>query len=71
MRAYAPISHTFDGILPSGFLYGLTAKQGSGKTALMIAGTIAVIKGDKNILGCEVERAASPMSRSKIRSISA
>jgi AAA domain len=56
MRAYQPISYTFDGILPSGFLYGLTAKQGSGKTALMIAGTIAVIKGDKSILGCDVEQ---------------
>lgn len=56
LRAYEPISYTFDGILPSGFLYGLTAKQGSGKTAFMIAGTIAVIKGDKSILGCEVEQ---------------
>ena len=42
MRSYAPISYTLGGVLPSGYLYGLTAKQGSGKTALMIAAALAV-----------------------------
>ena len=37
MRSYVPISYTLGGILPSGYLYGLTGKQGSGKTALKIA----------------------------------
>lgn len=56
MRSYEPISYTLGGILPSGFLYGLTAKQGSGKTAFMIAATLAVVLGNKDILGCEVEK---------------
>jgi predicted transcriptional regulator len=56
MRGYTPISYTFEGILPSGYLYGLTAKQGSGKTAFMIAGALATITGDEAILGCAVEK---------------
>jgi hypothetical protein len=56
MRSYVPISYTLGGILPSGYLYGLTAKQGSGKTALMIAAALAVAFGREDILGCAVER---------------
>jgi AAA domain len=56
MRSYVPISYTIGGILPSGYLYGLTAKQGSGKTALMIAAALAVAFGREDILGCPVER---------------
>jgi AAA domain len=48
--------YTLGGILPSGYLYGLTAKQGSGKTALMIAAALAVTFGREDILGCPVER---------------
>src|SRR3984893_13660408 len=56
MRSYVPISYTLGGILPSGFMYGLTAKQGSGKTALKIAAALAVAFGREDILGCPVER---------------
>jgi hypothetical protein len=55
MQSYAPISYTLGGILPSGYLYGLTAKQGSGKTALKIAATLAVAMNRRDILGLEVE----------------
>lgn len=55
-RRRAPISYTVDGNLPSGYLYGLTAKQGSGKTAFMIAASLAVVLGNETILGCEVEK---------------
>ncbi len=56
IRSYQPISYTIDGILPSGYLYGITAKQGSGKTAFMITAALAVVLGNKDILGCEVEK---------------
>jgi hypothetical protein len=56
MKSYKPISYTLDGILPSGYLYGLTAKQGSGKTAFMIAAALAVAPGREDILGCALER---------------
>jgi AAA domain len=55
MRSFTPISYTIDGVLPSGYLYGLTAKQGSGKTAFMIAATLAVETGREDILGVVVE----------------
>ena len=56
MRSYVPISYTVGGILPSGYLYGLTAKQGSGKTAFEIAAALAVAFGREDILECPVER---------------
>ena len=56
MRSYVAISYTLGGILPSGYMYGLTAKQGSGKTAFMIAAALAVALGREDILGCPVER---------------
>jgi hypothetical protein len=55
MRSYVPISYTLNGVIPSGYLYGITAKQGSGKTALMIAAALAVAFGREDILGCAVE----------------
>jgi hypothetical protein len=55
MRTYTPISYTLDCVLPSGYLYGLTAKQGSGKTAFKIAATIAVAMNRPDVIGCEVE----------------
>jgi hypothetical protein len=55
MRSYVAISYTIEGVLPSGSLYGLTAKQGTGKTAWKITATIAVAMNRKDILGCEVE----------------
>lgn len=56
MRTYVPISYTFDGVLPSGFMYGLTGRRGDGKTAWAIAGTLAVVAGDETILGYIVRR---------------
>lgn len=55
IRSYEAISYTIDGVLPSGCLYGLTAKPGTGKTAGMIAATLAVETGREDILGCTVE----------------
>jgi hypothetical protein len=55
MRSYEPISYTIDGILPSGYLYGLTAKPGTGKTAWKIAATLAVGMNRRDILGLDVE----------------
>lgn len=55
LRSYVPISYSLLGILPSGYLYGITAKQGSGKTAFMITATLAVETGREDILGCRVE----------------
>jgi AAA domain len=55
MRSYVPISYTLGGILPSGYLYGITAKQGSGKTAWKIAATIAVATNRTDVIGCDVE----------------
>jgi AAA domain len=55
MRSYVAISYTLDGILPSGYLYGITAKQGSGKTAWKIAATIAVAMNRPDVVGVDVE----------------
>jgi AAA domain len=56
LAAYEPISYTIDGMLPSGYLYGLTARRGGGKTAWMIAASLAVMTGRSDILGREVEQ---------------
>src|ERR1700730_3867382 len=55
MRSYEAISYTLDGILPSGSLYGLTARQGTGKTAWKIPVTIAVAMNRPDIIGIGVE----------------
>ena len=55
MQSYVSISYTVSGILPSGSLYGITARQGSGKTALMTTTALAVAFGREDILGCGVE----------------
>jgi hypothetical protein len=55
MRSYTPISYTLGGVLPSGYLYGLTAKQGSGKTAWKIAATIAIAMNRPDVIGYDVE----------------
>jgi hypothetical protein len=56
IRAYRPICYTIEGVLPSGFIYGLTARRSGGKTALLIAAALAPIKGGREILGREVEQ---------------
>lgn len=55
MRSYTPISYTIDGTLPSGYLYGLTGRQGTGKTAFKQAATLAVAMNRPGIIGCDVE----------------
>jgi hypothetical protein len=55
MRSYAAISYTIDGTLPSGYLYGLTGRQGTGKTAFKQAATIAVAMNRPDVIGCDVE----------------
>jgi hypothetical protein len=67
MRSYVPISYTLGGILPSGYLYGLTAKQGSGKTAWKIAATIEVAMNRPDVIGCDVEPGRVAYVQSKIR----
>jgi AAA domain len=56
LAAYKAISYTIEGLLPSGFLYGLTARRGGGKTAWLITVSLAVMTGRSSILGREVER---------------
>jgi AAA domain len=56
IAAYKPIRYVIEGVLPSGFLYGVTARRGGGKTAFLIAAALAVIKGEQTILGREVKR---------------
>ncbi|PNE10602.1 MAG: hypothetical protein CR217_13420 [Beijerinckiaceae bacterium] len=55
MRSYTPISYTVEGLLPSGFMYALTAKTGAGKTAFAQAVTFAVTMNKPDIIGAEVE----------------
>lgn len=55
MRGYVPISYPIDGVLPSGYLYGLTARQAGGKTSWMSAATIAVAMNRPEIIGIDVE----------------
>jgi AAA domain len=54
MSAYAPLSYPLDGILPSGSLYGLTARQGTGKTAFMQAAALAVGMNRAALIGVDV-----------------
>lgn len=56
LAAYIPISYTIEGVLPSGYVYGVTAKRGGGKTAFLIGATLAIIKGNPTILGTEVQQ---------------
>jgi hypothetical protein len=56
LRSYKPLSYVIDGVLPSGYLYGTTAKPGGGKTAFLIITTLAVITGDEMILGFAVRK---------------
>jgi AAA domain len=57
VRSYVPLSYAVEGVLPSGYLYGLTARRGDGKTAWLICATAATIKGDgEKILGFPVRQ---------------
>jgi AAA domain len=48
---YQPIVYAIDGILPSGCIYGVTAKRGAGKTALLQGTALSVITNRANIMG--------------------
>ena len=54
--AYEPLSYAVEPIIRSSSLYSITAKTGSGKTALAIIMALAVATGRPDILGCEVAR---------------
>jgi hypothetical protein len=62
LAEYTPITYTIDGVLPSGSLYGLTGKRGSAKTAFLQGMSLSVVTGRRDILGFDVDRAASPTS---------
>jgi hypothetical protein len=51
---YVPLAYVIEGIVRSGSLYTLTAKTGSGKTALAVMAALAVATGRQDILGQEV-----------------
>jgi len=55
LSEYRPIRYTIDGVLPSGSLYALTGKRGTGKTAFLIAVTMAIITGRGDLIGFPVE----------------
>lgn len=55
MRTYTPISYTVEGLLPSGYMYALTAKTGAGKRAFAQAATFAVAMNKPDIIGAGVE----------------
>ena len=54
MSAYTALSYPLDEILPSGSLYGLTARQGTGKTALMQSTALAVGMNRPALIGVDV-----------------
>src|SRR5262245_59371320 len=50
LRECQPIIYTFDGLLPSGSIYGVTGRSSTGKTAFLQAATLSIITG-KDIIG--------------------
>lgn len=56
VREFEPPSFIIEPTVRTGSLYTLTAKTGSGKTALLIAATLAAATGRPDILGTEVCR---------------
>jgi hypothetical protein len=51
---YIPLAYVIEGVVRSGSLYTLTAKTGSGKTALAVMAALAAATGRQDILGQEV-----------------
>jgi AAA domain len=49
------MTYTIEGMLPSGCIYGVTGKRGTGKTAFLQSVTLSTVTGSKNILGMDVE----------------
>ena len=54
LAEYVPITYAIDGVLPSGCIYTLTGKTGSGKTTLAQPIALSVISG-RNLIGFDVE----------------
>jgi AAA domain len=52
---YEPIIYTIDGMLPSGCIYGVTAKRGTGKTAFLQGVSLSTVNGSKSILNLDVD----------------
>jgi hypothetical protein len=50
LKEYVPLVYTFDGFLPSGSIYGLTAKRSGGKTAFLQATALSTL-ADKDLIG--------------------
>jgi AAA domain len=50
LKEYVPLIYAFDGLLPSGSLYGVTAKRSGGKTAFLQATALSTITG-KDLIG--------------------
>src|SRR5262249_48835927 len=50
LREYEPLIYTFDGLLPAGCIYGVTARRSTGKTAFLQAGSLSII-ANKEIIG--------------------
>ncbi|WP_034996695.1 AAA family ATPase [Beijerinckia mobilis] len=55
LSEYRPIHYVVDGVLPSGSLYAITGKRGTGKTAFLIGVTMAIITGRADLIGFPVE----------------
>jgi hypothetical protein len=55
LREYQPIRYVIDGVLPSGCIYSLTGKRGTGKTAFLLSAAMAIITGRDNLIGFPVE----------------
>ncbi len=53
---YSPINYTIDGALPVSSIYGVTGRRGWAKTALLTAVSLAVLTGNKDIIGFDVEK---------------
>ena len=52
---YEPLAYIVEGVLRSGSLYTLTAKTGTGKTALNVVVALAVATGEgQRLIGCDV-----------------
>jgi len=55
-REYVALAYAVEPIVRTSSLYTLTARTGHGKTAFLVAGTLAIATGRPDILGLEVTR---------------
>ena len=66
---YIPLAYVIEGIVRSGSLYTLTAKTGSGKTALNVMAALAAATGRLSSAK-RSHRGGSPIWRARTRTIS-